>query len=331
MKILITGVAGFIGFHIAKKLCLQGYTIIGLDNFCNAYYAPQLKRQRMENLIRFSNFVIVEGDIHDPKLMAGLVGQVEYVIHLAAHANVKYSVTNPVDYMHTNEFGFAAVLESIRINGQHIKHCIYASSSAVYGGNTELPSKESQDIYFPVSMYGASKRANELAAQIYFQTYNIPLTGLRFFTVYGPWGRPDMAIFKFTQNILEGKPIQLFNNGNMRRDFIEVDDVVQGMIDALTKPLQPDQIKHHPIYNLGNCQSENLYDVVRMIEQITEKTAIIEEMPLQSGDPINTYADITLAQKELRFQITVSLRTGLEQFIQWYMRTAIAGPGSALN
>ena len=317
MRYLITGIAGFIGFHLARALCLNNCNVVGLDNFCDAYYSSVFKYQRIEQLKFFSNCSIVEGDIQDQALLEKLVQQVDCVIHLAAHASVHYSMECSQDCVHTNELGFVKLLEAIKKRGQHIQHCIYASSSAVYGNSRNFPTRETEEI-MPVSIYGMSKYANELAAQIYFQNYGIPLTGLRFFTVYGPWGRPDMAIYRFTQNIWEEESITLFSNGDICRDFIYIDDVVQGILNTIKNPPIIQKRIKHPIYNFGNCHSENLIDTIQIIEKIIGKTAFINKKPLQSENPINTCANIDLAIKKLNFQVKKTLQEGLVDFIDWF-------------
>lgn len=306
MNIFITGIAGFIGFHLAQALRARGNTVTGCDNF-NDYYTPTLKRQRAA-ILESKGIKVIEADIFElPPL-----GETTHFVHLAAQAGVRYSKTNPQTYVDTNLNGFLQVLELIRRH-PHIP-LIYASSSSVYGLNTKVPFSETDRTDDPSSLYGATKKSNELMASAYHHLYGISVTGLRFFTVYGPWGRPDMAYYSFTDAILQQKPIQLFNHGKMQRDFTYVDDIVQGTIAALDKSLPSE------IFNLGNHKPQEIVTLIHLLEQKLGKKARVELLPDLLGEVPITYADISKSQKILGFTPRTSLDQGLDKFLEWYLQ-----------
>lgn len=310
--VLVTGAAGFIGFHLAKHLKSRGDRVIGLDNF-NDYYDPLLKRNRAQELAQY-DVSILEGDICDAELLKNIVEnyQITHFIHLAAQAGVRYSLINPQAYIKANVEGFVNVLETCRqFSGLKL---IYASSSSVYGLNTKTPFSIEDRTDQQASLYGATKKTNELLAGTYHHLYQIPVTGLRFFTVYGPWGRPDMAYFQFTKAISEGQPIQIFNHGKMRRDFTYVDDIVQGIAAAV------DLKSNHEIFNLGNHQPVDLLHMVDLIERGLGKKANKVFVPMQAGDVEVTYADIEHSHKKLGFFPKTNLEEGIPRFVDWYLR-----------
>ncbi len=313
MKVFVTGTAGFIGMNLAQTLLGEGHEVVGLDNF-NDYYAVQLKRDRHALLVRHPRYTGVEGDLCDTSLLARLFKEHRFdvVCNLAAQAGVRYSLTNPFVYQKSNLEGFLNILEACR----HAKtpRLVYASSSSVYGGNTKLPFSESDPVDHPVSLYAATKKANELMAHTYTHLYGLQTVGLRFFTVYGPWGRPDMAMWIFTKTMLEGKPIPVFNNGKMRRDFTFVDDIVTGVKASLFSPgLNP-----YEVINLGNHHSENLMDMIGILANTLGVEPKMEFFPMQPGDVEATYADISVAQAKLGFQPTTSIAQGIPRFLAWY-------------
>ncbi len=309
-RIFITGIAGFIGFHLAQSLQKRGDVVVGCDNF-NAYYDPALKRERAR-LLSEKNIPVIECDISDQAALETLVQEHEttHLVHLAAQAGVRYSITHPEKYQETNSNGFFHILEVLR-HHPHIK-CTFASSSSVYGLNKKIPFAESDPTDQPANFYGATKKSNELMAYSYHHLYGIAITGLRFFTVYGPWGRPDMAYFSFAKAIEEGKPIRLFNQGNMQRDFTYIDDIVSGIVSAI------DLEASFEIFNLGNNKPEELKKMVYLIEKFLGKKAQVELLPMQPGEIQITYADICKAQEQLSFSPKTSLEDGLEQFLHWY-------------
>ena len=313
MKILITGAAGFIGFHVAKKLLQQGEAIVGIDNL-NNYYSPKLKKDRLKQLTHYENFEFIKININNNTSLASLFSKHKFtdVIHLAAQAGVRYSLTNPLAYVDANLVGFVNILECCRHN--HIRHLIFASSSSVYGANTKQPFSESDFVDHPISLYAATKKANELLAHSYASLYNLPCTGLRFFTVYGPWGRPDMAYFKFVKNIINNKPIDVYNNGNMRRDFTYIDDIVTGILQVLKQPNDAP----YRIYNIGHGSPVNLLDFIHTIEQTLGKKAQLNMLPMQAGDVAETFADITLLRKQFNYQPQTPVSEGVKQFVYWY-------------
>lgn len=318
MAILVTGAAGFIGARISKYLLDRGEDVIGVDNM-NAYYDPALKEARIGTLSSDLGFTFVRGDIADTgELERAVTGRaVDQVVHLAAQAGVRYSIEQPRTYIRSNVSGQIEVLELCR--ALKVRHLVYASSSSVYGGNTKVPFSEVDPVDTPVSLYAATKKADELMGHAYSHLFDIPQTGLRYFTVYGPFGRPDMAYWSFTKNIIEGKPIRVFNNGKMWRDFTYIDDIVTGTIAALDKP--PENGKNaapHRIYNIGNSQPEKLSRFIDILEEIIGKKAIREMAPMQPGDVVQTYADTTAIERDFDFKPSTSLETGLGAFVAWY-------------
>lgn len=308
-KILVTGAAGFIGYHLSRKLHERGDIVVGFDNF-NDYYSPKLKRDR-EFQLQSAGIQVIEGDICDIASLNSLIEKhkITHVAHLAAQAGVRYSLINPHAYTKTNIEGFLNILEACR---KYRLPLTYASSSSVYGNNTKTPFSESDRTELQASLYGVTKKSNELMAQSYHHLYQIPVTGLRFFTVYGPWGRPDMAYFSFAEAIANGKPIELFNEGKMIRDFTYIDDIVQGTIAAI------DLESPHEIFNLGNNQPVELLEFVKIIENAIGKKAHFKLGPMQPGDVLKTYADIEHSKKSLGFYPKTSLKEGIPRFIAWY-------------
>jgi UDP-glucuronate 4-epimerase len=324
MSILVTGSAGFIGFHLANRLLQRGDHVIGFDNL-NPYYDVNLKLNRLALLQKHPNFSFYEMDLADQSKILELFQNHPFnsVIHLAAQAGVRYSIENPDAYIQSNLVGFSHILEACR---KHTTpHLIFASSSSVYGTNTEYPFSESHFVDHPISLYAATKKANELMAHSYSHLYNLPCTGLRFFTVYGPWGRPDMALFKFTQNILSNKPIEIYNHGNMMRDFTYISDIVEGIIRIIDHPhiaSQPAENQTAPckIYNIGNNQPVKLMDFVESIEQYLNKKAHKIFLPLQAGDVPMTYADISQLNNDFGFKPETTIQEGVQQFLDWYLQ-----------
>ncbi|MGB3653471.1 MAG: NAD-dependent epimerase [Rivularia sp. (in: cyanobacteria)] len=321
-NILITGVAGFIGFHLSQKLLANGENVIGVDNL-NDYYDVSLKQARLEQLFNHQNFHFFQLDLANRSKIAELfaIYKPEKVIHLAAQPGVRYSLTHPHTYVDSNLIGFVNILEGCR--HARVQHLIYASSSSVYGANTKIPFAVGDRVDDPVSLYAATKRANELMAYTYSHLYKIPTTGLRFFTVYGPWGRPDMAYFLFTQSILNRKPIKVFNYGKMRRDFTYIDDIVEGIIRVADKIPQSDstvEIESPPykIYNIGNNQPVNLVDFIEILENHLGVKAEKELVPIQPGDVPETYADIEDLIRDTGFKPNTSLEVGLKHFVEWF-------------
>ncbi len=316
---LVTGAAGFIGFHTSRRLLERGDHVIGVDNL-NDYYSPRLKRDRLAALAAAENFDFHEIDIADYAGLQVAVGKapVERVIHLAAQAGVRYSIEHPDAYARSNLVGHLNILEFCR-HGDRIDHLVYASSSSVYGGNTKLPFSETDRVDQPISLYAATKKADELMTQVYSHLYGLSAIGLRFFTVYGPWGRPDMAMWLFTEAILSGKPIKIFNNGDMRRDFTYIDDIVTGVIaTADSKPLSSDDTTGHRIYNIGNNRPEELMHMVSVLEQSLGRKAEKILLPMQPGDVEATYADIEAINRDYGFQPTTSIEDGIPRFVSWY-------------
>jgi UDP-glucuronate 4-epimerase len=327
--VLVTGAAGFIGFHVAQRLLSAGRAVVGLDSV-NDYYDPKLKQARLDLLKRDPNFSFVKSDLANRAATSLLFAQHRFpvVIHLAAQAGVRYSLQHPHAYVDANLEGFINVLEGCRHND--CRHLLFASSSSVYGANTKLPFSVQDNVDHPVSLYAASKKANELMAHAYSHLYRIPATGLRFFTVYGPWGRPDMAMFLFAKAIVEGKPIKLFNHGNMRRDFTFVEDVSEAVVRLIDHPPQgnPEWSGETPdpatsaapwkIYNIGNNNPEDLMHVVSLLEQEFGRKAAKEMLPMQPGDVPATYADIDDLVREIGFRPTTTIETGIARFAKWY-------------
>ena len=330
MKILVTGAAGFIGFFTAKQLVERGETVIGLDNF-NDYYDVELKNSRAALLDAYGNFEMVRIDLEDRPAMEKLFAAERFdkVVHLAAQAGVRYSMENPHAYIQSNVVGTLHVLEGCRDND--VEHLVYASSSSVYGANTAMPFSIHQNVDHPLALYGATKKANELMAHTYSNLYGLPTTGLRFFTVYGPYGRPDMALFLFTRNIIEGKPIDVFNYGNHRRDFTYVDDIVEGVIrtmDHTAKPnenwdsAQPDpgtSRAPYRLYNIGNSQPVELMRYIEVIEECVGRTAEKNLLPMQPGDVPDTFADTTDLAADVGYQPSTPIETGVRNFVDWYL------------
>ena len=317
--ILVTGAAGFIGFHVARRLLAEGRMVVGLDNL-NAYYDPALKQARLDILQGQQGFRFEQIDLADRASIAALFAQHRFskVIHLAAQAGVRHSIDHPHTYADANLEGFVNVLEGCRHHG--CGHLIYASSSSVYGSNTKLPFSVADRADHPVSLYAATKKANELMAHSYSHLYRIPTTGLRFFTVYGPWGRPDMAIFLFTKAIIAGTPIQLFNHGKMQRDFTYVDDVTRGILRLIDHVPRSGEDGGTParIYNIGNNRPEDLMHVVAVLEQALGRGAVKEMLPMQPGDVLATYADIEDLTRDVGFRPQTSIEDGIHEFVAWY-------------
>lgn len=332
MKILVTGVAGFIGYHVAEQLLLQGVHVIGVDNL-NDYYDVTLKQSRLENLLQHEhnyNFDFFKLDISDLAALQEVfkLHKFSCVINLAAQAGVRYSIDNPHAYVQSNIVGFLNILECCRY--QQVPHLVYASSSSVYGLNSALPFSENASVNHPLSFYGATKRANEIMAHSYSSLYGLPTTGLRFFTVYGPWGRPDMALFKFTKAILEDKPIDVFNYGKHKRDFTYIDDIVAGILAVAQKPAsanaefdtsQPDPATSNApwrVYNIGNSNPVELSTYIELIEKHLGKKAQKNLLPLQPGDVPGTYADVSNLARDLNYKPTTSVQDGVKAFLNWY-------------
>ncbi len=327
--VLLTGVAGFIGYHTAERLLAQGREVVGIDNV-NDYYDPALKEARLARLVGKPGFRFVRMDIADGAALTRVFEETrpEKVCHLAAQAGVRYSLTNPHAYIQANLVGFTNILEGCRHHG--VAHLAYASSSSVYGYNTKMPFSEHDAVDHPVSLYAATKKANELMAHSYASVFGLPSTGLRFFTVYGPWGRPDMALFLFTKAILEGKPIDVFNHGQMQRDFTYVDDIVSGVVRVLDviPTANPDWNSALPdpatsrvpyrIFNIGNHRSEPLMKMIGLIEQALGRTAEKRFLPLQSGDVPATYADTSDLESVTGFHPDTPIEIGIPRFVEWY-------------
>jgi UDP-glucuronate 4-epimerase len=311
---LVTGSAGFIGFHVAKALLAYGARVVGLDNF-NDYYSPALKHDRDQELRRHNNFISITADLADLPALEALFSahQPQKICHLAAQAGVRYSLVNPFAYQKSNLEGFLNLLEMAKRS--QVERLVYASSSSVYAGLTEMPFAETQRVDTPISLYAATKKANELMAHAYSHLFGLQTVGLRFFTVYGPWGRPDMAMWLFTAAMLQGKPIQVFNYGKMQRDFTYIDDIVQGVVAALMAP----GLDRYEIINLGNHRAEELTHVIGLLEQELKVTAEQKLLPIQPGDVPATYADITRARTKLGFEPTIPIDFGIPRFIRWYL------------
>jgi UDP-glucuronate 4-epimerase len=318
MRVLLTGAVGFIGFHAAKALLARGDEVIGVDNL-NDYYDVKLKQDRLDQLLPHKNFSFHKINIADRDAMLALSKFAPtHILHLAAQAGVRYSLVNPYAYVESNLMGQVVMLELAR-SMPELKHFVYASSSSVYGGNTKLPFAESDDVAKPISLYAATKRADELMTWTYAHLYGIACTGLRFFTVYGPWGRPDMAPHIFTKQILAGEAIKIFNDGKQRRDFTYIDDIVKGTLAALDHaPEAKADEPAYALYNLGNSQAEKLMDFVAALEASLGVKAKYDFQPRQPGDVTETYADITNSQRELGFQPMTNMRDGVQKFVDWY-------------
>ena len=329
MKVLITGAAGFIGSALALRLLERGDVVVGIDNH-NDYYDPAVKEARLARHAQHPNYTHLRIDLADRQAMENCFAtqRPEGVVNLAAQAGVRYSIENPLAYIESNIVGFAHVLEGCRHHG--VRHLVYASSSSVYGANTTMPFSVHHNVDHPLSLYAASKKSNELMAHTYSHLYGLPTTGLRFFTVYGPWGRPDMALFKFTRAILAGEPIQVFNHGRHRRDFTYIDDIVEGVIRVLDRPAPPNPAWDggHPdpgtsaapwrVYNIGNNRPVELMDYIGALEKMLGKTAIKEMLPLQPGDVPDTYADVTELVTQFSYQPATPVEEGVARFVAWY-------------
>ena len=331
-QILVTGAAGFIGFHVTSQLLAQGHHITGIDNL-NSHYSVQLKQDRLQVLQKSNLFEFAEIDLVDVAAFDQLFEQQQFdkVIHLAAEVGVRNSLLKPLEYVQSNVVGFVNLLEHCR-KGQ-VQHLVYASSSSVYGANKKTPYATHDPVDHPVSLYAATKRADELIAHSYSHLYDLPTTGLRFFTVYGPWGRPDMAVHIFTKAILEGTPIKVFNHGNLKRDFTYVDDIVAGVLGVLEQiperstfaaeltPQERDRQTEAPyrLYNIGNHQPVDLSRLIDVIEQRVGKPAIRENYPMQPGDVLETYADISELQQATGFASATSIEAGIDRFVEWYL------------
>jgi len=334
MKVFITGVAGFIGYNLAEKLLNKNHTVYGIDNI-NDYYDVDLKKTRLDRLFKISKdsnkiFKFSKVNLEDLSSLLEIFEEFkpDYVYNLAAQAGVRYSIENPSAYISSNLVGFGNILECCRKN--KISHLIYASSSSVYGGNKKMPFSEKQGVDHPISLYAATKKSNELMAHCYSHLYSLPATGLRFFTVYGPWGRPDMALFLFTSAILKGEPIKVFNNGNMIRDFTYIDDICESLIRLMQKPPNknnsfdyenPDPSKSwacHNIFNIGNSQPVKLMEYIEAIENVVGIKAIKKMYPLQPGDVTATFSDSTLLEKWIGFKPNTSINIGVRKFVNWY-------------
>ena len=328
-KVLVTGSAGFIGSMLSKKLLARGDKVIGIDNH-NNYYDPKIKDDRIGNLKKYKNYIHYKIDITDKNKLSEIFKTYKFqkVVNLAAQAGVRYSIENPLAYIESNIVGFTHILENCRNN--KIQHLIYASTSSVYGANTKMPFSEHDSVNHPLSVYAASKISNELMAHAYSYLYKLPSTGLRFFTVYGPWGRPDMALFKFTKAIIEGKTIEVFNNGKHTRDFTYIDDIVNGVIKVLDKPAdinndwdsnKPDPASSKSpwkIFNIGNNNPVHLMDYISALEKTLGKKAKIKFLPLQPGDIPNTNANVDSLVKEFDYKPTTSVFDGVSNFVKWY-------------
>ena len=325
-RVLVTGAAGFIGYHVADRLAARGDRVIGIDDF-NAYYDPRLKRARVADLAarHGDRVTMLPVDFADDRALdAALAGHAfDRIVHLGAQPGVRYSIDHPMAYARANLVGHLAMLELGRQRG--VRHLVYASSSSVYGGNTSLPFRVGDAVDHPVSLYAATKKADELMTESYAHLYRLPATGLRFFTVYGPWGRPDMAVWLFTQAILAGRPIRVFNDGRMQRDFTYIEDIVAGVVAALDRPPADDgvakpggSIAPHALYNLGNHRAEPLGRLIDLVEAACGVPAIRDLQPMQPGDVPATYADITDAARDLDFAPATGIDVGVPKFVRWY-------------
>jgi UDP-glucuronate 4-epimerase len=327
--IFVTGAAGFIGFHVSKRLLERGEKIAGIDNL-NDYYDPALKHARLDILRKFERFTFVRADIADRAAIEELFARHKprRVVHLAAQAGVRYSLTNPHAYTESNITGFLNILEGCRHHG--VEHLVYASSSSVYGANTKQPFSEHHNIDHPVSLYAATKKANELMAHTYAHLFGVASTGLRFFTVYGPWGRPDMALFRFTRGILAGEPIPVFNEGKMIRDFTYIDDIVEGVVRVLDQRAEPDPAWNgdapdparsyapYRVFNIGNNKPVLLLDYIAALEEALGRKATLDLLPMQPGDVVSTRADVSELEKAVGFRPSTTIAEGIARFVTWY-------------
>ena len=327
--VLVTGAAGFIGFHLSQRLLREGYKVVGVDSV-NDYYDVSLKWARLSLIENDPDFIFEQINIADQPAVNRVfeTHAIKYVVNLAAQAGVRYSLENPHAYIESNITGFTNILEGCRHH--QVEHLLFASSSSVYGANTKMPFSVNHNVDHPISLYAATKKSNELMAHTYASSFGLPVSGLRFFTVYGPWGRPDMALFLFTKAILEGKPIDVFNNGKMRRDFTYIDDIVEGLIRLLTKPARPNKewnsqspdpgssFASYRIYNIGNNSPVELMDFIGSLEQSIGKKAVISFKPMQIGDVPATFADVSSLTKITGFKPSTPLQEGVENFVRWY-------------
>lgn len=328
-RYLVTGAAGFIGFHLSKRLLDEGCFVVGLDNL-NSYYDVSLKKARLGLLKQYRNFRFVFANLEDRQAVHDLFScqNVQKVIHLAAQAGVRYSLEDPHTYVQSNVVGFLNILEECRLHG--IEHLVFASSSSVYGANQRMPFSTSDNVDHPISLYAATKKANELMAHTYSHLYGLPTTGLRFFTVYGPWGRPDMALFLFTKAILDDQPIKVFNGGDMKRDFTYIDDIVEGVVRVIANPPQPNRhfdlsnpdpgssYAPYKIYNIGSSKPIRVIDFIGILEGCLNKKAIKDFLPLQKGDVLGTYADIDDLVRDVGFRPETPLEEGIQRFVDWF-------------
>ena len=331
MKLLVTGAAGFIGMHTARALLERGDEVVGLDNL-NAYYDPKLKAARLALLARYPNFSFRQVDLAEREALARLFERERFtrVVHLAAQAGVRHSIEHPHAYVESNVSGFLHVIEGCRTSG--VEHLVYASTSSVYGANTRMPFTETQNVDHPLSLYAATKKANELMAHSYSALYGLPTTGLRFFTVYGPWGRPDMALFLFTKNILAGRPIEVFNGGHHQRDFTYVDDIVAGVTGALDHVARADPTwdsdqpnastssAPYRIYNIGNQRPVPLLRYIEILEQCLGRKAQKTLLPKQPGDVANTWADVAALERDVGYRPSTTIEVGVRRFVEWYLQ-----------
>ena len=329
-RILVTGAAGFIGFHLCTRLLKEGFTVTGIDNM-NPYYDVGLKEARLAQLLSYGNFTFGKTDIAGKEDLERVFENKNFdvVVNLAAQAGVRYSLKNPQAYIDSNIIGFTNILECCRHNG--VKHLVFASSSSVYGANTKMPFSVHDNVDHPVSLYAATKKANELMAHSYSHLFGLPCTGLRFFTVYGPWGRPDMALFLFTDAILEGRPIKVFNHGKMTRDFTYIDDIIEGVVRIMKKVPEPDlkwsgkkpdpgtSYAKYRLYNIGNNSPVELTEFIEAIEDTLGKKAKKEFLDLQPGDVVSTYADVDDLMRDVGFKPQTPLETGIKRFVTWYL------------
>jgi UDP-glucuronate 4-epimerase len=328
-NVLVTGVAGFIGFHLTKRLLKDGYHVAGIDNL-NSYYDVRLKEARLAVLQTESPFSFIKMDLSNRQQLEDLFHNVQFdvVVNMAAQAGVRYSIENPYAYVDSNLVGFVNLLECCRQN--NVKHLVFASSSSVYGANTKMPFSVHHNVDHPVSLYAATKKANELMAHTYSHLYRLPSTGLRFFTVYGPWGRPDMALFLFTRAILDGKSIKVFNHGNMQRDFTYIDDIIEGVVRVMGRLPEANPAWHgdapdpgtssapYKLYNIGNNNPVELIKFIEVIEEVLDKKAKKEFMDMQPGDVVATYADVDDLMEDVGFRPATPIQTGIERFVEWF-------------
>jgi len=330
MKIIVTGSAGFIGSSLSNKLLIRGDTVIGIDNM-NDYYDPELKKARKKHFLNHKNYTHFYSSLENKKEIDAIfkLHKPDVVVNLAAQAGVRYSIEKPLEYVNTNLVGFANILEGSRNYGT--KHLVFASSSSVYGSNVAMPFSVKDNVDHPLSLYAATKKSNELMAHTYSHLFGLPTTGLRFFTVYGPWGRPDMALFKFTKGIIEGKPIDVFNYGNHKRDFTYIDDIVEGVIRVIDNPARPNKNwqptnpepdssdSPYRIYNIGNSNPVELMQYIKAIEISLGKEAIKNFLPLQQGDVPDTYADTSEIENDLKYKPSMKVELGVKNFVDWYL------------